>query len=305
MVSQVRRNGPYHEGELAVQERAGAGDMARRIVRGLRAEIPPGADAFLRKRRFAVLGWPEAAPGDGASAPRMWASPLFGEPGFLAGVAPRALSVRADMAAGDPIEGSGFPGDGVDVGMVAIDLATRRRLRVNGVARGQGPGAFDIETRQVYGNCPKYIQARELVPRRGTPAGEPASSSRLDESQARWVAAADTFFIATRHPEAGADASHRGGRPGFVRVADGGRALWWPDYPGNTMYQTMGNLAVDGSAGLLFIDFDSGSTLQLAGSARIEWEPERRIELRIERVVEIPHALPLRWRFIDPSPYNP
>jgi len=304
MVTQVRGSDPYHEGELAVQERAGAGDMARRIGRGLRADIPPGAAAFLREQRFAVLGWPEAT-GDGARAPRMWASPLSGEPGFLAVASPRAVSVRADLVAGDPLEASGLPGDGVDVGMVVMDLAARRRLRVNGVARGEGPGAFEIRTRQLYGNCPKYIQARELVPRRGAPAAPPASSSRLDDAQARWITAADTFFIATRHPEAGADASHRGGRPGFVRVADDGRALSWPDYPGNNMYQTLGNIAVDGSAGLLFIDFDSGSTLQLAGSARIEWEPERRIELRIERVVEIARGLPLRWRFIDRSPFNP
>jgi uncharacterized protein len=302
--SDVTPGGPYHEGELAVQERAAVGDMARRIGRGIRGEVPPAAAAFLRERRFAVLGWPEHTGGDGAEAPRVWASPLLGEPGFLSAASPRGVRVRADLTAGDPLAGRALRE--TDVGLVAIDFATRRRLRVNGVASGDRPGAFEVRTDQVYANCPKYIQARDLLPGAAAePAGEPALSSEIRAAQADWIAAADTFFIATRHPAAGADASHRGGRPGFVRVADSGRALSWPDYAGNAMFQTLGNLAVLGRAGLLFIDFDTGSTLQLAGSAHIEWGPERRIDFRVERVVEIPRALPLRWRFIDASPFNP
>lgn len=288
-------DGPYHPGERAVQERAGAGEMALRIGRAIRAEIPPAAAAFLAEQRFAVLGWLDDRPGGG-----VWASAIHGQPGFLAASSPTTIAARPGVAAGDPLASR----DEVpaELGLIAIDFATRRRMRVNGSARGELAG-FEIQTRQVYSNCPKYIQAREL--RRASAAPDRIEGRSLSDAQVALVAAADTFFIATRHDEAGADASHRGGRPGFVQVSPGRDALSWPDYPGNTMFQTLGNLEVDGRAGLLFIDFDGGSTLQLSGTASIAWEPERRVDFSIDRVVEIRGALPLRWRFVDASPFNP
>ena len=287
-------DGPYHAGERAVQERAGAGEMALRIGRGIRAEIPPAAAAFLAEQRFAVLGWLDQDAGG------VWASAIHGEPGFLTASSASTVAVRGTLSPGDPLASrERVP---AELGLIAIDFATRRRMRVNGTARGDLAG-FEIATRQVYSNCPKYIQAREL--RRASAAPVPSESESLSASQAALIAAADTFFIATRHEQAGADASHRGGRPGFVQVSPGRDALSWPDYPGNTMFQTLGNLEVDGRAGLLFIDFDTGSTLQLTGTAGIAWEAERRIDFAIDRVVEIGDALPLRWRFVDASPFNP
>jgi hypothetical protein len=186
-------------------------------------------------------------------------------------------------------------------------------MRVNGAATADGDG-IAIRPRQVYSNCPKYIQAREPVASLDPPrAGPPARSSSLTAAQAALVARSDTFFVASYHSEGGADASHRGGMPGFVRVEDA-TTLVWPDYAGNTMFQTLGNLTADGRAGLLFVDFDAGTTLQLAGRARVVWDEaraatfagaERLVEFRVERVVEIPAALPLRWRFREYSPFNP
>ena len=299
----MRPVAPYHEGELAVQERAGVSDMARRIARGVRAEIPPVAAGFLAEQRLVVMGWVDDGDGDGGDG-RVWASPLVGEPGFIAADGAGLLGIRASLVPGDPLAGRARPP--ADAGLLAIDFATRRRMRINGVAIGERPGAFHVLPDQVYSNCPKYIQARELMPDAPAPAPGPATcSSSLTGAQAALIARADTFFIATCHREAGADASHRGGRPGFVQVADGGGSLSWPDYTGNAMFQTLGNIAADDRAGLLVIDFDSGSTLQLSGTARIVWQPERRVEYSIERVVEIPSALPLRWRFVAASPFNP
>nr|HRD10520.1 pyridoxamine 5'-phosphate oxidase family protein [Mycobacterium sp.] len=85
----------------------------------------------------------------------------------------------------------------------------------------------------------------------------------------RLIESADTFFLGTTHPEAGNDASHRGGPAGFVRVTD--ERLWWPDYPGNNMFNSFGNLAVDPTAALLFVDFRTGDTLQLSGTATVDW----------------------------------
>ena len=295
----MRPVGPYHDGELAVQERAGVSEMARRIGRSIRAEIPPVAAAFLAEQRLAVMGWVED---DGQERGRVWASALFGEPGFISADGSDRVGIRAALAPGDPLAERARPP--ADVGLLAIDFATRRRLRINGVASGERPEAFDVRPDQVYSNCPKYIQAREL--RRGAAAAGPAArSSSLTSAQAALLARTDTFFIATHHPECGADASHRGGSPGFVRVADDGGSLSWFDYPGNAMFQTLGNIAGDDRAGLLVIDFDSGSTLQLSGSARIVWQPERRVAFRVDRAIEIPAALPLRWRFVAASPFNP
>ena len=93
-----------------------------------------------------------------------------------------------------------------------------------------------------------------------SPAPPIERAAALSPKHAQLIANADTFFLGTIHPSRGADASHRGGPPGFVRV-DGNR-LWWPDYPGNNMFNSFGNLAVDPSAALLFIDFDTGTALQ-------------------------------------------
>jgi predicted pyridoxine 5'-phosphate oxidase superfamily flavin-nucleotide-binding protein len=124
---------------------------------------------------------------------------------------------------------------------------------------------------------------------------------------------ADTLFIASVHATRGADASHRGGQPGFVRVLDE-RRLRVPDYAGNNMFQTLGNIATDPRVGLLFVAFDTGTTLQLTGRARILWEvsdraglpgAERAVEVEVDEVVEIAGQGPLGWRFVEYSPFNP
>jgi predicted pyridoxine 5'-phosphate oxidase superfamily flavin-nucleotide-binding protein len=118
------------------------------------------------------------------------------------------------------------------------------------------------------------------------------------------VAGADTFFVASWHPAGGADASHRGGQPGFVRVPDE-RTLEFPDYPGNNMFNTLGNLAGHPRAGLLFVDFERGDLLQITGRAEIRWEPETALRVTVEEVLETPGGSPLRFELVEPSPANP
>jgi hypothetical protein len=115
---------------------------------------------------------------------------------------------------------------------------------------------------------------------------------------------ADTFFIASWHGEGGADASHRGGRPGFVRVLDD-RTLAFADYPGNNMFNTLGNLVGHPRIGLLFIDFERGDLVQLTGRARIQWEPQTTVRVELEEVRETPGGFPLRFSLLEPSPFNP
>lgn len=296
---------PFHPGEIAVQERVGARAGARKIGGGIRPEIATRANSFLTEREMAVVA---GVDGHGA----VWASLLIGPRGFLEAVGADRLRVRALPAPGDPLEGA--LRDGAALGLLAIDFETRRRMRLNGTVALR-PHGFDLVPREVFANCPKYIQARVPDGPTSTPKEPPTVVRQrvLGADQHRWIAEADTFFVASVHPQAGADASHRGGAPGFVRLVDGGR-IAWPDYAGNRMFQTLGNLHVDGRAGLLFLDFQRGDTLQLTGRATIDWNParaaalpgaERIVDFAIADVAETRGRGAPRLRLLEPSPFNP
>lgn len=270
----------FHEGELAIQDRAGVRAQAARLGDAMLAapDLDGGMGRFHAHRAFAVL---TARDADG----RLWTSPLFSSPGFLE-AHDRELRVHAAPGPGDPLEGLAA---GQPVGMLAIEFATRRRVRVNGTLTDSDTG-LTIAVDQAYGNCPKYIHPRQ-IDRVGSAEQRVERSATLLPEHQTLVANADTFFLGTIHPTRGADASHRGGPPGFVHV-DGDR-LWWPDYPGNNMFNSFGNLVVDPSAALLFIDFDTGATLHVSGEATVEWVAPsdidggtgRRVCVAIESVV--------------------
>jgi uncharacterized protein len=294
----------YHRGEIEVQDRAGVRDIAARISDVVRPEIPPYTREFLEDQRMVVVCSTGA---DG----RVWASLLTGEPGFLWVIDERTLRIDASPIPGDPLDENSKPG--MDVGLISIDLSSRRRMRLNGKAERRPEGLY-VYAEQVYGNCPKYIQAREPRAASGSTSAEPGSARRaetLTEEQRRLISSSDTFFIATVHPEGGADSSHRGGLPGFVRFLDED-TLAFPDYSGNNMFNTLGNIDANPNTGLLFLNFERGDTLQLSGEACVIWDParaaefagaQRVVEFRIEEIVE--NTVPLRWRFAAYSPFNP
>jgi uncharacterized protein len=310
----------YHAGELAVQARAGVEGMARRIGNSIRRSIPAAAQEFLSGQPMLVVASLDA---DG----RVWASLLAGPQGFARALDEQTVSIEARPAAGDPL------GDnlrtGAQIGLLAIEPATRRRMRLNGVIAAPSAGtdgepgaglALRLQTRQVYSNCHKYIQAREWTAPPGSNAGDDLGARpvivrrcAVTLDQQRWIEHADTFFIASVHPEGGADASHRGGLPGFVRIQDE-RRLLFPDYAGNTMFNTLGNIVANPSTGLLFVDFESGTTLQLTGRAEVIWDAgltatfagaERVVAFDVDEVVEMADAYSLRSRFLGYSPFNP
>ncbi len=260
----------------------------------VRPEIPDVAADFLRRRRLLV-----AAAADDRG--RMWAGLLTGPEGFAEPLDERYIMIGALPASGDPLEGL-FETER-EIGLIAVEPATRRRMRVNGTAHVAGAGLL-VHTDQVYANCPKYIQARTILPGPGRAAPVARAADTLGERHREWISRADTFFVATRAQGLGADVSHRGGNPGFVAVADE-RHLAWPDYVGNSMYMTLGNLELDPACGLLFLDWDSGDALHVTGTARVEWEPERTVRFEVDGVVEVTGASPLRWEFGGYSKHNP
>jgi predicted pyridoxine 5'-phosphate oxidase superfamily flavin-nucleotide-binding protein len=296
----------YHAGELSVQRQAGVEAQARRIGQGVKSTMPVAAQAFLQQQPMVLVGSIDAGG-------QVWASLLTGTPGFLMPVDERILRIAATPVFGDPLRANLH--DHAPVGLLAIDLASRRRMRLNGQTECLSDDSFAIRARQVYANCAKYIQARtmEMI---GTHVREPGRihrSDRLNPEQQAWIAHSDTLFIASAHPDGGADVSHRGGNPGFVRVVDA-RTLIVPDYAGNTMFQTLGNLQANPQVGLLWIDFTGGATLQMSGTARIIWDAqrvvefagaERLLEVTVAEAVEIADAHPFRSHTIEYSPFNP
>jgi hypothetical protein len=231
---------------------------------------------------------------------RVWVSLLTGAPGFVAAVDETLLLVDARPAPADPLE-TNLGGRNDRVGLLVLDPQTRQRMRFNG--RGlRSPDGIFLMVDQVYGNCPKYIQRRRLEPDVGPLGAAPRVSRLLDAGQQSWVARADTLFIGSFHPAGGADASHRGGFPGFVSVHAADR-LSFPDYPGNGMFNTLGNLTANPRAGLLFVDFTSGDVLQLTGRGRIE--TDFAVAFEIDEVRETRGACPLRSTLVEYSPANP
>ena len=252
----------FHEGEIATQRRAGVEADAKRLEGALdSAHLSAGASKFLATQRFAALSGRDR---DGA----LWISPLVAPPGFLHGRGD-VLRVSALPRGGDPLHEMPV---GQQVGLIAIDFATRRRVRINGTLIDAGDAGLTVRVEQSYGNCPKYIHRHDIDTSAfaATPSIRVRRATFLDPADRAMITASDTFFLGTTHPTQGSDASHRGGPPGFVRV-DSPSRLWWPDYPGNNMFNSFGNLAVDGAAALLFLDFVTGATLHVSGTAQVRW----------------------------------
>lgn len=294
---------PFHPGELALQERAGVREqMAPLGARMIRDHMPDQHRELFGKLPTLLVGSLDAAR-------RPWASLLAGRPGFVHSPDPRRLRVEARPDAADPLAGQ-LALD-TRLGLLGLEPATRRRNRMNGRVVALDAAGFTVAVEQSFGNCPQYIQAREPDwVERAAPPAQPFAAT-LPEAAAALVRRADTLFIASAAPGDGAgggvDVSHRGGRPGFVRVQrlpGGGDRLSFPDFRGNNLFNTLGNLAAWPWAGLLFFDPASGDRLQLSGRATVEWDGAdvagfagalRVVHVDVVSGVWASAALPLRW----------
>lgn len=302
----------WHEGERALQARAGIAErMAEIGPRVLRDHMPDQHRSFFAQLPFLIAG---SLDGEG----RPSASVLAAPPGFAHSPDPRHLRIDALPLANDPLAAA--LAAGAPIGLLGIEPHTRRRNRMNGRVDTLDARGFSVEVDQSFGNCPKYIQAREPVFVGGAPAaGFGPRVDNLDSTARRMVRKADTFFIATAHPSTadarspaeGVDVSHRGGRPGFVRLSGEG-TLTVPDFTGNSFFNTLGNIALNPVAGLLFIDFETGDLLQLSVRAQVIWDgpevdafagAERLLSMEVLAAQHAPAALPLRFGASSLSPF--
>jgi uncharacterized protein len=305
----------FHRGELETQERAGVRERAEALGNMFRPYLLEQHRAFFAALPFVLVGSLDAAG-------RPWASWLSGAPGFASSPDPHTLWVAAAPLPGDPLAEA--LREGAALGLLGIQLETRRRNRLNGHVSESTPSGFALTVDQSFDNCPKYITARAPLPTRGShvKAVLPTRGGPLLSEAARaCIAQADTCFIASAsaaHAAAddrreGVDVSHRGGKSGFVHVReqDGASVLTMPDFAGNNAFNTLGNIARYPRAGYLFPSFDRGDLLLVSGRAEMVWQgadlarfrgAQRLLRLHVEQSLWFAGALPFRWSLAEPSP---
>ncbi|WP_282371473.1 2Fe-2S iron-sulfur cluster-binding protein [Pseudomonas sp. PS02290] len=301
---------PWHSGERALQAKVGVAErmetLGKRVIRDY---MPDQHREFYEPLPYLILGavdaegWP-------------WATLLDAQSGFIQSPDARQLHIARRPDAEDPAGAEFAPG--AAVGMLGIDLHTRRRNRINGHISDVWENGFSVSVEHSYGNCPQYIQLRALkqVPLKAEAERSPVQRlAALDDAAIATIRGADTFFVASyvdlegAQPHRSVDVSHRGGQAGFVRVE--GDVLTIPDFAGNLFFNTLGNFQVNPRAGLLFVDFQTGELLQVAGTVRLILDgpeiaafqgAERLWQVRVEQVVRRPAALRSRWEFQGWSP---
>jgi predicted pyridoxine 5'-phosphate oxidase superfamily flavin-nucleotide-binding protein len=205
---------PYHAGEMEIQRRVGWRDRAektgRRVIRDFMTDQ--------HRQFFAML--PYVFIGSLDAKRRPWASVLAAAPGFVSSSDPRRLEVRARPHPTDPAWSNLHVG--CPIGLVGIEMHTRRRNRLTGRVTDMTDEGFAISVNQSFGNCPQYIQSRVSTHAESTQTNGKAIAmgAHLSPEAARIVTGADTLFIASASPQAGSDdpvegvdCNHRGGKP--------------------------------------------------------------------------------------------
>lgn len=303
---------PFHAGEQDVQARMGVRDkiekLGRRVVRDY---LPEQHQEFYSLLPFLIVGTTD-------DQGRPWVSILTGQPGFITSPDAHHLKIATQPLFGSPLADRFAVG--TDIGILGILPENRRRNRSTGQISAVDADGFTVAIAQTFGNCPQYIQTRniELLPDVSNPQQERfiEQGDRLDDDAKTLIAQSDTLFIGTAYnsgqdsPVFGADASHRGGKPGFVRVEDDYTFIF-PDFTGNFHFNTVGNILLNPKAGFLFIDFATRDLLYLTGRAEIIWDgdevnafigAERFIRIHIEEWRRVKASLPLRFQFGEYSP---
>ncbi|WP_170546068.1 FAD-binding oxidoreductase [Ruegeria arenilitoris] len=300
---------PFHVGEHAMQARVGKREKVEKMGWDfIRPYMPDQHREFFGKLPFIVLGsvdsngWP-------------WASMISGRPGFVGSPNDRQLDVAIRPLQDDPL-GAALK-IGAPIGVVGIELSTRRRNRMNATVRRVDEDGFSLDVVQSFGNCPQYIQTHDVTFVREPEADvvRPRSDrfSELDAQAREMIATANSFYVASSVNTAehtGVDVSHRGGRSGFVKVD--GNSLLVPDFAGNNFFNTLGNFLVNPRAGLLFPDYRTGDLLMLTGTVEVldEDHPEiaafqganRGWLFHLHHGLRIHDALPFRTEFLEFSP---
>lgn len=303
----------FHSGELAAQDKAGTRGSAAELIVAKSDSLSFSAnhDAFLAAQSFAVISSVDLDSG------RVWVTPLFAKEGDLTAVSENEITLSHEsIPVGDVLRTlrSGAP-----FSLLGIDLDRRIRHRISGHAlasAGEADTQIIFQVEEYSPNCPKYINRRQLVLDADNPDSVVKNAKRqerstITDSDKAFIESMDTLWIGSYAPEGGADCNHRGGRPGFIRVPSAS-TIEWPEYRGNGMFYTSGNLENYNQAGVTLVDFESGSMIQMTGRAVVDWQYDgqyegatRLMKFEIEQLVRIDQVTTHRWTRLDYSPYNP
>ncbi|CAN8064207.1 unnamed protein product [Agarophyton chilense] len=328
---------PFHQGELLAQQLAGTQGVAAELGHGMSRSLPPTAVFNYMLQNLNIIWLSTVTPCSNPLDASLWVSPVFGHaPDLAHASSTRLLQFHLQpLSDTDVLRRNLSPlltkNTALPAGVLIIDLDARRRYRTNGLLSLSSCPAesteaaphsltLDMSVEEAFPNCPKYIQRRLLDPSTSEMPPVPhaiqyESDTKLSPADTSLITAADTLFFGTYNPSTGLDANHRGGRPGFIRVTSDD-SLYWPDYRGNGMFQSFGNLQQNDKAGVTIFDFETGHLLQLSGSARVQWEKSAYpdVEAAAERIVtfKVDHVrrsigpvTNFRWNLSDYSPYNP
>lgn len=310
---------PFHSGELKVQKRAKESNIAQRNSRIISSKILPSTLPFIRQQKILFISSID-------HQGEVWISMLIGNPGFIKATNNTSLLLYTNNIinnSGDPLWQNIKANP--QVGILTIELDTRRRFRVNGTIHKTNNTQFMITVEQAYPNCPKFIQRRQLKFPEPLVRQSPLKTSKgccLSNEQLKLISKADSFFVGSARSidkktqtrgSFSCDASHRGGNPGFVEIIEG-KQLRIPDYRGNSLFNTLGNIQSYPKAGLLFIDFEQAKLLQITGNAFLFWDQkdptnrtggtQRFWELEINTWQQTQLPTELSWEFFDYSPQN-
>ncbi|KAF2669924.1 oxidoreductase-like protein [Microthyrium microscopicum] len=300
----------------------------------------PTSNFLTPQATFAANQFPLAAFSVLDSENRPWTTVWGGEPGFSQALGGNLLGTRTFVdnrhdpvieAMVDQQFGKGNP-KGMMFSGLPIDLVRRKRVKIAGriVAGGvkavgeedTGVGEIQVVTKidESLGNCPKYLNEKEIRPAIPNPKLI-SVSPQLSKQAEDLIKKADLFFLSTANADINMDTNHRGGPPGFVRVISSGNAdeataasIIYPEYSGNRLYQSLGNLLNNPAIGICVPDFETGDVLYITGTAEVligdkadEFLPRTNLAVKIT-IIEARHVengLPFRGRAGEESPYNP
>ncbi len=298
----------FHKGELAMQAESGVQERMHKVGNAvIRDRIIEQHKEFFENLPYVFIALQD-------NDNRPWMTLMQGAPGFINSPDERTLNLNGKLIGEEHLDLNLDQRQAI--GLLGLDLSNRRRNRLNGYLSTAGShNTLSIEVGHSFGNCPKYIQIRHFDQDSQNAGGHELVASHFstfDSTITRLIEHSDTLFIASAEKADGdLDASHRGGKPGFVRVSDQSQ-LWFNDYPGNNLYQTFGNVHGYSTVGLMFVDFETGDLVLLSGKAHIETLEKqsqdskflpRRFHFSLEKGIHIERAVNGSWVLEEMSPY--
>lgn len=321
---------PWHEGEERIHHLLHVPHADNPTV----PYLSPGAGFFLQNAPLLALGTLD-------QQGRPWSTLWGGTAGFAEPIAESLIGLRAQVDRQyDPVarslllhnhtdnQASGHTPNttGKMVSGLAIDLENRRRVKLFGrmvagyvsdeTAGPDSSAHLVIKIEESLGNCPKYLNKKHIVAARPEPRLI-SDSPQLPPAAVELLSRADTIFVSSSQGTANMDTNIRGGPPGFVRLASNdasGTVILYPEYSGNRLYQTLGNLQTTPWAGYVVPDFETGNVLYATGRTEVlvgkeasSILPRSNVVVRVTlaAAVFVTNGLAFRGQPGDPSPYNP